>query len=331
MLKLEKPVLLLLGGWLVLLALGVYVTFIQQPKELEHLQKAEEVARLKSTELVSLESNETSLSHMTEETLRKWRARYKIIPDELSSAEIVGYFNELTRSGYKNFDITYSGQHKTATYSYHSYTVTGRAYFTSLYDFVWRLENSPHLYRIESLDLDHIDLVSKDKQTQNERLDVMVSFTMRVNAIFNSLPGASATEAAGAESVEELQMPALIASDLPVVPSHLLPDRKPDVNPFYPVILKQLPPNTYGLLDVEASELVSVAGNAAVFRDDTGYRTVAVGDEIYLGTITEIDPVDGRVVARLNKGGIIDEVERRIDEREGFRRAQGSHQLLPAS
>jgi hypothetical protein len=54
-----------------------------------------------------------------------------------------------------------------------------------------------------------------------------------------------------------------------------------------------------------------------------------VGDNIYLGQIIEVDPIEGRVRARLNKGGIIDEVEIYLQSGDRSRQAQGSVQRSP--
>ena len=57
---------------------------------------------------------------------------------------------------------------------------------------------------------------------------------------------------------------------------------------------------------------------------------MANGAAIYLGQITDIDPVEGRVTARLNKGGIIDEVEVFLHNQSGYRQAIGGTVLSPA-
>jgi hypothetical protein len=53
---------------------------------------------------------------------------------------------------------------------------------------------------------------------------------------------------------------------------------------------------------------------------------VREGDRVYLGRIEEVDPSEGRVVARLNRGGIVDRVERTLgsDSPLRFRREAGA-------
>lgn len=315
--------------WVLVTALGVYLTFYEQPAALEHLEKAEQVANMKEAELASLRTEEASFSHMADGVARKWRARYKIIPKELKTSDIVAYLNSLTTGGFKNFDVTLGGEQRTADYSYFVFNIAGRAYYSSLYEFIWELENNRNFYRLHNLSLDHIDLVTRDKELETERMEVMVSFTGRLEAYFNGIEGASAPRVLDKEIFPEQSISLAKEEDLPPVPRDLLPDRKPATNPFFPAILEQIPPNTYGLIEVETAELVSIVGEKAVFKDGKGLRSVGVGDEVYLGVITKVDPADGRVVARLNKGGIYDEVILDLATEERYRQAQGPSRLSP--
>ncbi len=315
--------------WMLVTTLGVYLTFYEQPAALEHLEKAEQVSKMKQAELASLRTEEASFSHMADDVARKWRARYKVIPKSLRTSDVVGYLNELTTSGFKNFDVTLGGEQRTADYSYYVFNVSGRAYYNSLYEFIWDLENNRNFYRLHNLSLDHIDLVTRDKELETERLQVMVSFTGRLEAYFNGIDGASAPRVLDEQFYAEQSITVAQNDDLPPVPRELLPDLKPATNPFFPAIMEQIPPNTYGLIEIEAAQLVSIVGDKAVFRDEKGLRSVGVGDNVYLGVITVVDPAEGRVVARLNKGGIYDEVIRDLDTEERYRQAQGPTRLSP--
>jgi hypothetical protein len=68
----------------------------------------------------------------------------------------------------------------------------------------------------------------------------------------------------------------------------------------------------------------------AVFSLDDQLVSLGVGDPVYLGQIVSVDPREGRVIARLNKGGIIDEIEMVLDTGERFRQAVGPVQLSPS-
>ena len=308
--KVGYSVLVMVALWAITIGIGIYVLRAKN-LDLDQAMRAEKVARLKKAELEDLFLQETRSETAALDATRRWFARYKIIPEELKSPEVIGYLNQLTQSGFKNFDVRSTGTKVSEDYNYHTYSVEGRGYFSSLYGFVWDIENNRNFYRIENLTLDEIDLITEDKKSGKERLQIMVSFRMDLSAYFSGAEGVSAPEDLFSELMEGESLPSGWSSQLPPVPKDILPDESPAINPFYPGILKSIPPNTNGLLEIEDTntELISIVGGKAVFRDHTGFRTLSNGDAIYLGQITDIDPVEGRVSARLNKGGIIDEVE----------------------
>lgn len=323
-------ILVLTVCWLLSTGAGVYLTFFQQPKELEQVKRAEQVARLQKAETVSLMAQQAELQEQAEEISRRWNTRYKVVPAQLTSPEVIGTMNELTQSGFENFDVSYEGRASTPDYSYYTFLVEGRGYYSSLYRFIWAVENSRQMYTLENVELDHIDLLKADKETQRQHMQVMVSFRLRLNAYYAGAAGLSAADAAVAGAAEPDDLPVGEGHDLPPVPASVLPVQQPSTNPFFPVILSDLPPNTYNRVDLEDARLISIVGGQAVFQWQGEYHTLGLGDLVYLGQITQIDAQHNRVVARLNKGGIIDEVELELQTGERYRQALGPTQLTPA-
>lgn len=322
-----QNIMMLALCWIVATGTGVYLTFFQQPDELERLKKLEKVERLKEAEVATLLAEESASARLAAEVLTRWRARYKFIPDSLSSAHIVGFMNDLTSRGFENFDLDYEGIQQTADFSTHGFRIAGRGYFTSLYRFIWEVENHRDFYRISDLELSHIDLISTDRDSGRERMRIMVAFNFKLDAYFAGAAGLSAPEPSLFASSEDGVWAA--AGDLPPVPKNVLPKERPNINPFFPLIMEDLPPNTRELVNVEAVDLVSIVGDQAVFKEGDTYRTVSKGGEVYLGVLTVVDPSEGRVVARLNKGGIVDEVEMVLQSGERFRQALGSVRVAP--
>lgn len=328
--KVGYTVLVMVAIWIILIGFGFYV-LSAKGEELDQVVRAEKVAKLKKAELEQLFLTETQSREAARDATRRWFARYKVVPEELKSPDVIGYLNGLTLTGFKNFDVTSTGTKQDPNISYHTFTVDGRGYFSSLYRFIWSIENNRNFYRIDNLSLDHIDLVTEDKDKGKPRLEVMVSFRMTLNAYFSGTEGVSAPEDLFAGMLEGQQLPGGWSGQLPPVPKDILPDESPAVNPFYPGIMEQIPPNTEGHLDIEDPniQLVSIVGGKAMFKDDTGYRQLGVGDPVYLGQITDIDPVEGRVSARLNKGGIIDNIDLSLNVEQGYRQAMGGTLLAP--
>lgn len=311
--------------WVLAVGGGVYATFVKQPGELDRVHKAEQMIQMEQAELTALLVEETESEQLAAEALSRWNARYRSIPAKLTSAEVVGYLNQLTPSGFENFDVSYDRTTDLADFSYHTYRINGRGYFNSLYRFVWEIENGRPFYRLRDLSLDHIDVLKNDANTDRERLQVMVSFTLNVEAYYGGVEGMSPegvllanTDAGLPTGVEAFELP-----------PDVLPVRRPATNPFYPLIMDQLPPNTDNYVDVETATLVSIAGDVAVFQFNGEYRSVGVGDAVYLGYITALDQLGGKVHVRLNKGGIIDEVTLELDTVGRFMQARGANRLVP--
>lgn len=307
--------LLLFVGWLILTGVGIYLTYFKLPRAIEHYEKLEKLAHMRETEMGSLLAEYSASEERAREVESRWRSRYRYIPASLSTPDVVARLNELSRRGFETFNVQFIGSGQTQNVNYYTFRIEGRGYFHHLYRFVWEIENSPELYRIRHLSLDHIDLVKADRVSGKERMMIMVSFNMLLEAYYGGLP--------------DLQVAHLADSLYRQLPRAVFPEKNPPVNPFYPGILEQLPPNTDNLVNIEQARLISIVGDRAVFQDASGLRTVRVGDAVYLGQITEIDPVEGRVVARLNRGGILDEVVLHLETGERYRQALGPVLLTP--
>jgi hypothetical protein len=288
---------------------GVYMTQKKQPARLERLEKEETALRLRQAEVEELLVEKASSSERAEDALRRWNARYKVLPENLTSPAVVNYLNALSSVGFRTFDVSMNGLTRGADFSTLSYSVRGEAYFGSLYQFIWNIENGRGLYRIRDLEVEATTVMEPNAETGVDRREDIVRFSMTVQAYFAGADGMSAPDS------------------IITVPDAVLPARVTASNPFYPLVLDALPPNTDNLIDVEEDSLVSVIGQMAVFRDELGARPLRVGDRVYLGAISRIDQNQALVVAELNKGGIRERVEISLATGERFRQALGGHRL----
>lgn len=290
-------IVLLLAG--LVSGVGGYVTFKQQPEELESIEEQRELARLQQAEVEELLVEKAASEEAADEVLRKWNARYKFIPDEMNTADIVEYLEGLTRSGFESFNIRLSDENNSSDISYYTFEVNGTGYYSNVYDVVWHLENNRDFYRIRDLSVAHAEVFEENPNTGEDRRRDMVRFSMEIDAYFGGHEGLSKDR-----------------SELVPVSRELLPAHDPIDDSFYPIVRDDLPPNDERLLEVENATLVSIADNKAVFDDQHGRHVVSEGDEVYLGRIVLIDPGEGVVRARLNKGGVIDNVELRMFSEE---------------
>lgn len=288
---------------------GYFVTQKTQKANLARLEEEADAIRLSEAEVETLLIEEAQASHSAAEALSRWNARYKVLPDKLSSPDVVDYLNALSQSGFRSFDISLSGITPGADFSVYTYNITGVAFYESLYSFIWNVENGRGLYRLRDIQVDKAVTTIPNPETDIDRQVVLAQFSMSIDAYFGGSRGMSAPDS------------------LVGIPESVLPPRRPPINPFFPLILQSLPPNTDDLVDVEKDELISVIGDAAIFIHDGQMRTLRSGDHVYLGHVSHIDPNQARVVIDLNKGGIRERVELDLQTGERYRQALGSVQL----
>ena len=293
---------------------GFYLTGVRQQEELQRIEDAKKLARMQKAEVEQLLVEESATTEMAEVAVRKWRARYKYIPSAMETPDIVQYLEGLTTRGFEGFNITLEGVTTKPDFKQYTFDVQGTAFYSNLYDFVWHIENNRAFYRIRDLSLEHAPVLKMNNKTGVERRQDMVKFSMQLDAYFAGVEGLSAKE-----------------EEMVPVPDELLPAHAIAHNSFYPHVRTDLPPNDRLLVDMEAAKLVSVIGGRAIVEDQRGQHVLSPGDAVYLGEVVSIDPVGIRVVARLNKGGVMREVELKLEASgtDTFRRAEGKVQIRP--
>lgn len=308
-------VLLLVSG------VGTYVTYVRQRTTLSALNEKIEARREKKQEVESLRASLNNNENALAAARARWRSRYKRVPDTITSTDVMARLATLTQTGFRTFDVVSAGRGQEEGYSVHRFNAEGTAFFSSLYRLVWRLENGRSFYRVRDLQLRYLEKRTTGTDGERPSLDVLVSFQMTVEAVYgiveDTLRRSLPTEA-GPAGGQDVGGPQLAESS---IPPDVGPPPTPSINPFYPLVFEEVPPNEEGRLNVEAARLVSIVGGQAVFETSRGTKRVREGDRVYLGTIIEVDASAGRVVARLNKGGIVERIERLLHpERSAPRR-----------
>lgn len=307
---------------------GTYLTYVRQEDTLSRLQDEIEAKEREKEQIQAMYTRLSSSKQAARKAVRNWQTRYKLFPQTISTPEIVRYLTDLTQNGFKKFDIVSDGAHQGDGYKYHTFQASGKAYFYHLYRFLWKIENNRSFYRIRDLTLEHVDERTTDEETGQSEMDILVSFDMEVDAFYGA-PGGVDDDALQPVVPEIERLPVAQANNRPPVPGHVLPNAEPELDPFYPLVLDKIPPNEYNRLNVESATLVSIVQGQAVFKTSDGLERLSEGERVYLGRITDVDPKKGRVVARLNKGGIVDTVELQLNVGTSLERARGSREVAP--
>lgn len=288
--------LLLLLCLAVIGSAGYYLTERSQPQQLQKIDDTIKLARLEQAEVSRLLVEHSSSKELAEQSLARWKTRYKEIPETLNTADMVLYLENLTSSGFDQFDIDLSGVTHASDFSYYTFKVRALASFSQMYHFVWHIENNREFYRINNLKIVHKTIYKENNQTKIPKRYDKVDFSFTLDAYFNAKYGIAASE-----------------DELIAVPRELLPDHDASHNSFYPLIRTDLPTNDELLLDIEKAMLVSIVGDRAVFETDSFTYIVMEGDRIYLGKIVSINARTASVRVEQNKGGQVFTIDLKLE------------------
>jgi hypothetical protein len=269
---------------LVLIGLGAYMTVFSLPKK---IQKSDlEIKRLQDDlqNTPDLANQYNTTAAMLEDIKKRWETRNKDVPPKDITGETYGYFNRtIDVSGEVKMDMTYVGPRDFGNYGFNVYTLKGEAPFSNLFKFIWYTENGRRLFKISNLALRGYE--SKNPQTGETR--ILVLYDMELQAFYSSMP--ELNNAPG---------------QLNVVPTTLTG------NPFYPLILREIPPPQPDEIEIERSDLKAVIpGKAFIIDQFQKSRILEEGDPVYLGYVTKIYPNEGKIECLLNKGGVAERFE----------------------
>jgi hypothetical protein len=279
---------IVLGVLMVLIiGVGTYVRAYHIPKKMTSIEA--EIARidveLSNTPNLIHEYNE--LSTTVANTKKRWESRSKEIPPEDITGTTYEYFSQLIeRSGGLKLNMIYQGVQGKGNYGFNVYSLRGEGRYPNLYKFIWFLENGRKLFKVNTLSMKGLEVAANETR----EAELLVTFEMTVHAFFAAIPELAKP------STEQAQTPTYLWQD-----------------PFEPVIAAALPPNKENLVEIERSDVKAVIpGKAFVVDQTNNFRTLEVGDQVYLGYVTKLSPDEGKIECTLNKGGIIERVELKI-------------------
>lgn len=269
---------------LLILALGGYMTMFSIPKKIK--KSDVEIKRLQDElqNTPDLANQYNTTSAMLEDIKRRWETRNKDVPPKDITGETYGYFNRtIDVSGEVKMDMTYVGPKDFGNYGFNVYTLKGEAPFSNLFKFIWYTENGRRLFKISNLALRGYE----SKVAETGETKILVLYDMELQAYYSSMP--ELNNAPGT---------------LTVVPTTLTG------NPFYPLILREIPPPQPDEIEIERSDLKAVIpGKAFIIDQFQKSRILEEGDPVYLGYVTKIYPNEGKIECLLNKGGVAERFE----------------------
>lgn len=285
-----RNTIVLTGFLVVIFGVGFYLTRISQPREEQKLRA--EVVSLNRTisERPAVEGQLKESQQRLSKMKQKFSKRFKVIPSNDTTALTYAYLNRIMdASGFVKFDMLYQGKKNFKQYGYDLYNLKGETSYGNLFRFIWYLEHARMMYKVGDLSLKGLEV----RDETSERPQTVVPFTMELHAYYSSVAGIS-SEHKGPDPTFYRNVSA-------------------GLNFFKPLISSEPPPNIHGLVDVERSDLRAVMADKVFIVDQKGVgHILRVGDEVYLGYLTKIDPGKNEAEFTLNKGGIIDRVTLKV-------------------
>ena len=211
----------------------------------------------------------------------RWQNRPRALMPEDSPAQTFSYLNDILDmpEAFVKFDFSFLGSEKGTAYSHNSYKLAGEGDFRNLTNFIWYIEHGQPFYAISELDIRLDPAVSG---TEGEFDWDRVKFAMTLLAYFNP----------EVRIQEGLRVQDLVAP-------------MPGYNPFKPLVLEMVPPNSEGLFDLTGARLRGVGYREAFLEDKGGtLHVLREGDRVYLGVLDRVDQASNHVVFLLDRAGI---------------------------
>jgi hypothetical protein len=268
----------------VILLVGWYLTMYMMPKQLRVIEAEIKRIQIDLQNTPDLANQYNTTATQLADMKKRWETRNKDVPPKDITGETYGYLNRtMDVSGEVKMDLTYVGPKDFGRYGYNVYSLKGEAPFSNLFKFIWLSENGRRLFKISNLSLRGYE--AKIKETGETK--ILVLFDMELQAYFSSIP--ELNNAPGQRTL---------------VPTNLTS------NPFYPLILHEVPAPQPDEIEIERSDLKAVIPDKAFIVDQNQKsRVLEVGDKVYLGYITRILPNEGKIECMLNKGGVAERYE----------------------
>ena len=284
-----RNTLWLAAVWLGITVIGLIVWAIWQPGQIKKINKETQSINKQLEDLPGLTDDVQRLTAQYQDIKRRYDSRSKEIPQFDISSQTYGYMSQgIDEAGFLKFDMKFVGTNEKASWGYNSYKLEqGEAQFDNLFKFVYFLENGRRLYKIASMRLDQKEAIDPDTKDVTKWL----SFEMEIHAFF-------------VRNVPELAT-SLAAQSLTMIPS--------PYDPFHNMITQTLatePP--MGEINADQVVVKAVLPGKAFVLSNNSLIVLHVGDKVWRGSVTRVNPAESAVEFMLDEGGIIRKLKKKI-------------------
>jgi hypothetical protein len=282
--------LALVGIFFVIVISGSVYAYYFQAKEIEGKEKELKDLKVNAENTEELEMQLADLKNRASELDSILALRKFIIPVDIKQSNFFRFVDIATRnfSDLSHVDLEYTGLGDVKDFKSYKYTVKGTAEFNDLFRLVYAIEQSKELKKITKGSFKNFVEVDEEGFPH-----YLVGYNLEVIVYY-----ADNDQFASSEYKENK----LKANSL--------------YNIFYPLIRDEIPPNNRNLLDVQSGQLLALIPDGAYITDASGKTHLLwEGDEVYLGYLTKIDYDKNEVKFILNKGGIIEKITLKLENK----------------
>ena len=275
--------------WFIITIIGVILWAIWQPRQINKITKATQAINKQLEDLPGLTDDVQRLTVQYQDIKRRYDSRSKEIPQFDVSSQTYSYMSQgIDEAGFLKFDMKFIGTSEKTSWGYNSYKLElGEAQFENLFKFVYFLENGRRLYKIASMRLEQKEAIDPD----TKEVAKWISFDMEIHAYF-------------VRNVPELGT-SLAAQSLTMIPS--------PYDPFHSMITQTLaseaPP---GEIDADQVFVKAVLPGKAFVLTDKSLIVLHLGDKVWRGNVTRVNPAESAVEFTLDEGGVVRKLTKKI-------------------
>lgn len=273
----------------VIVLLGLSVWWYWQPRQINKINKETQAINKQLEDLPGLTDDVQRLTIQYQDIKRRYDSRSKEIPQFDVSSQTYGYMSQgIDEAGFLKFDMKFIGTNDKTSWGYNSYKLDqGEAQFENLFKFVYFLENGQRLYKIASMRLEQKEAIDPD----TKEVTKWIAFEMEIHAFF-------------VRNVPELGT-SLAAQSLTMIPS--------PYDPFHNMITQTLasePPP--GEINADQVLVKAVLPGKAFVLTDKALIVLHLGDKVWRGNVTRVNPAESAVEFTLDEGGVVRKLIKKI-------------------
>lgn len=282
--------ILLITIFLIIAIVGSGYTYYFQGNKIEANEKQLKDLKINAQNTEDLEMQLADLKVKIAEMDSILSLRKYVIPTHVLQSDFFKFINRVSSKFSDNsyVDVEYAGESAEGSFSKYSYKLKGVAEFNDLFNLIYSTEESKELKKISKGNLTNFVKVDDDGMPH-----YLVNFVLESQVYF---------------------------SNNDMFASTIYTENKLNTNPlyniFYPLIREEIPPNIDNLLDVQTAQLLALIPDGAYVSDASGSTHLLwEGDKVYLGYVTKIDYATNEVKFILNKGGVIEHVTLKLEQK----------------